>query len=188
MVLPESSDLTVAIRNAVRSLKQLGEKRRSNVEKRKCFSRFLQGQSFEKSKFKGDDLSNIDHVAETLIALVRKFCSVRFDAAFLFLLQGKRNRSTSQRTRNRIDRIQSTSTPVEIVADRNQKWNSRWKSIDSDQVFDFDDFLSAAVIMARESNVTVIQNLQKELDGQLEQVRRFTTQENQLNEAIGALQ
>ena len=46
----------------------------------------------------------------------------------------------------------------------------------------------AAVQMARESNVSVIQSLQKDLDAQLELVKSYTEQDNQLNAAINALQ
>jgi PhoPQ-activated pathogenicity-related protein len=46
----------------------------------------------------------------------------------------------------------------------------------------------AAVRMARESNVTVIQKLQKELDTYLQQVREYTEQDTLLNAAITALQ
>ena len=42
--------------------------------------------------------------------------------------------------------------------------------------------------MARESNVSVIQSLQRELDGQLQQLRNYTDQDNELNTAISALQ
>ncbi len=42
--------------------------------------------------------------------------------------------------------------------------------------------------MARESNVTVIQKLQKELDTYLQQVREYTEQDTLLNAAITALQ
>jgi hypothetical protein len=42
--------------------------------------------------------------------------------------------------------------------------------------------------MARDSNVSVIQNLQKELDTQLEQVREYTERDTQLSAAISALQ
>ena len=45
-----------------------------------------------------------------------------------------------------------------------------------------------AVLMARESNVSVIQSLQRELDAQLQQLRNYTEQDNQLNTAISALQ
>lgn len=46
----------------------------------------------------------------------------------------------------------------------------------------------AAIQMARESNVSVIQSLQKDLDAQLELVKSYTEQDNQLNAAINALQ
>jgi hypothetical protein len=46
----------------------------------------------------------------------------------------------------------------------------------------------AAVNMARQSNVSVIQTLQKELDAHLQQVREFTEQDTQLTAAISALQ
>lgn len=46
----------------------------------------------------------------------------------------------------------------------------------------------AAIQMARESNVSVIQSLQKDLDAQLELVKSYTEQDNQLNVAINALQ
>ncbi len=42
--------------------------------------------------------------------------------------------------------------------------------------------------MARESNVSVIQNLQKELDTYLQQVRQYTEKDAQLNAAVSALQ
>ena len=42
--------------------------------------------------------------------------------------------------------------------------------------------------MARESNVSVIQKLQKELDTHLQQVKEYTEQDRQLNAAISALQ
>lgn len=42
--------------------------------------------------------------------------------------------------------------------------------------------------MARESNITVIQKLQKELDTHLQHVRENTEQDTQLNVAITALQ
>ncbi len=42
--------------------------------------------------------------------------------------------------------------------------------------------------MARESNVSVIQNLQKELDTYLEQVRQYTEKDTQLNAAVSTLQ
>jgi hypothetical protein len=42
--------------------------------------------------------------------------------------------------------------------------------------------------MARESNLTVIQTLQKELDGYLQQVREYTERDTQLNTAITTLQ
>ncbi len=46
----------------------------------------------------------------------------------------------------------------------------------------------AAVRLARESNVSVIQKLQNELDAYLQQVREYTEQDTQLNAAISALQ
>jgi hypothetical protein len=46
----------------------------------------------------------------------------------------------------------------------------------------------AAVNMARQSNVSVIQTLQKELDAHLQQVREYTEQDTQLTAAISALQ
>ncbi len=46
----------------------------------------------------------------------------------------------------------------------------------------------AAVRMARESNITVIQTLQKELDTYLQQVREYTERDTQLNTSIGTLQ
>jgi hypothetical protein len=46
----------------------------------------------------------------------------------------------------------------------------------------------AAVRMARESNVSVIQTLQKELDTHLQQVRKYTEHDTQLNTAVSALQ
>jgi hypothetical protein len=46
----------------------------------------------------------------------------------------------------------------------------------------------AAVRMARESNVSVIQNLQQELDTYLEQVRQYTEKDTQLNAAVSTLQ
>lgn len=42
--------------------------------------------------------------------------------------------------------------------------------------------------MTRESNVSVIQKLQKELDGYLEQVREYTAQDTQLSTSVGTLQ
>ena len=42
--------------------------------------------------------------------------------------------------------------------------------------------------MTRDSNVSVIQKLQKELDTYLQQVREYTEQDGQLNAAIRALQ
>ncbi|CAF1358010.1 unnamed protein product [Rotaria sordida] len=48
--------------------------------------------------------------------------------------------------------------------------------------------IQAAVNMARESNVSVIQKLQNELDTQLEQVREYTDQDKQLSTAINTLQ
>jgi hypothetical protein len=46
----------------------------------------------------------------------------------------------------------------------------------------------AAVRMARESNLSVIQKFQEELDGYLQQVREYTLQDTQLNTSIGTLQ
>ncbi|CAF3705125.1 unnamed protein product [Rotaria sp. Silwood1] len=48
--------------------------------------------------------------------------------------------------------------------------------------------IQAAVNMARESNVSVIQTLQKELDTYLEKVREYTDQDKQLSTAINTLQ
>ncbi|CAF1162981.1 unnamed protein product [Rotaria sordida] len=48
--------------------------------------------------------------------------------------------------------------------------------------------IQAAVNMARESNVSVIQKLQNELDTHLEQVREYTDQDKQLSTAINTLQ
>jgi len=48
--------------------------------------------------------------------------------------------------------------------------------------------IQAAVNMARESNVSVIQNLQKELDAHLEKVKQFSEQDKQLTQAISMLQ
>ncbi|CAF3561740.1 unnamed protein product [Rotaria sordida] len=48
--------------------------------------------------------------------------------------------------------------------------------------------IQAAVNMARESNVSVIQKLQNELDTHLEQVREYTDQDKQLSIAINTLQ
>jgi hypothetical protein len=42
--------------------------------------------------------------------------------------------------------------------------------------------------MARESNVSVIQTFQKELDTHLQQVRKYTEHDTQLNTAVSALQ
>ncbi len=46
----------------------------------------------------------------------------------------------------------------------------------------------AAIKMARESNLSVIQQLQKELDTYLQQIRENTKQETQFNTEIKALQ
>lgn len=42
--------------------------------------------------------------------------------------------------------------------------------------------------MARESNISVIQKLQKELDGHLQLVREYTERDAQFNVAISTLQ
>lgn len=46
----------------------------------------------------------------------------------------------------------------------------------------------AAVRMARESNISVIQKLQKELDGHLQLVREYTDRDAQFNTSISTLQ
>lgn len=64
----------------------------------------------------------------------------------------------------------------------------KFKVIRFDSRFSIDHRHLAAVQMARESNVSVIQSLQKDLDAQLELVKSYTEQDNQLNAAINALQ
>ena len=49
-------------------------------------------------------------------------------------------------------------------------------------------FFIAAVRMARESNISVIQKLKKELDGHLQLVREYTERDAQFNTAISTLQ
>ncbi|CAF4500284.1 unnamed protein product, partial [Rotaria sp. Silwood2] len=133
MVISDSSQISISIRNAVHHLKQLGE-------------------SFQINIFTETDLNNIDYVADTLMALEKEIIKLYVDY--------ETESIESSRLRHRL-KILPTTIKNEI---------------------------QAAVNMARESNVSVIQTLQKELDTHLEKVREYTDQDKQLTAAINGLQ
>ncbi|CAF5221629.1 unnamed protein product [Rotaria magnacalcarata] len=129
----DTSEISTSIRNAVHHLKQLGE-------------------SLESNTINDIDLNNIDHVADTLMALEKEILKLYVDY--------ETESIESSRLRHRL-KLLPNSIKNEI---------------------------QTAVNMARESNVSVIQKLQKELDTLLERVRAYTDQDKELTVAINSLQ
>ena len=70
MVFNDSSEISLSIRNAVRHLKQLGNSNFISQKKSMCSFLFSKGESFRANTQNDEDLSNIDLVADTLMALV----------------------------------------------------------------------------------------------------------------------
>ncbi|CAF3408137.1 unnamed protein product [Rotaria socialis] len=129
----DTSEISTSIRNAVHHLKQLGE-------------------SLEINTFNDTDLNNIDHVADTLMALEKEILKLYVDY--------ETESIESSRLRHRLKLLpNSIKNEIQI-----------------------------AVNMARESNVSVIQKLQKELDTLLQRVRAYTDQDKELTVAINSLQ
>jgi hypothetical protein len=88
MVFVDSSEISLSIRNAVRHLQQLGK---YDYHIKKIISLNQTGESFRTNTFTDDDLNNIDHVADTLMALVNEISFFRSFDYMCFFFQGKRN-------------------------------------------------------------------------------------------------
>ena len=186
----DSSELTTSIKSAVRHLKQLGKQTRLFVINTSIGLNV--GGSFQTNTFTENDLNNIDSVAETLMILVGD--KLHISCFFLYLykiLQEKEilklyseyetESIDSSRLRHRLKLLPIT---IKNEIQGNELKPSRLIHF----LRDLSSWILEAIKMARVSNLSVIQQLQNELDKYLQQVRDCTEQDKNYLKAIQDLQ